>query len=168
MINHTKWVSCLFLCVFLLAACQPAQNMGNNPGMEEAASELAEGDTAYPVEDIIILPEIEYAYPINDEDLARFIRTWDLSEQLQDGTLNESSTKAYSFYADGRFDLRTENETIAGQWTAQLSAMDAMLTLSYETNEVQVLEILELSETLLKLGYFQNGIMIEEIYLPAN
>ena len=166
--KHTKWVIYLFLLVFLLTACQPSVNMDNNMAVDENGDNQAGEGTAYPVEESIFLPEIEYAYPINDEDLGRLIRTWDLSEQWQDGTLNESITKSYDFHLDGQFELRTADETLTGQWTVQLSAMDAMLSLAYETNEVQVVEILELSETLLRLGYFQDGTLVEEVYLPAN
>ncbi len=166
--NHTKGFICLLLCAVLLVSCQPAPNIDNNLAVFENGVELAGEDTAYPVEESIILPQIEYAYPIDDEDLARLMRTWEVSEQWQEGTLNENITKSYSFHADGRFNLRTADETVNGQWTAQLSAIDAMLTLAYETNEIQVVEILELSETLLRLGYFKDGMLIEEVFLPAD
>jgi hypothetical protein len=161
----------LFLLLLALAACQankPAPALNEQPSDNPAYPAGAEsGEEAYPIPEIAISLGDE-AYPINEQDLELLIRTWTLSTYAENDVIKDPAIKTLTFNADGTYELTTEKETTTGNWTAQLMAVEATLILDPGTEQVVIFEIVDLTEALLNLRSFQEGVQIDEQYLLAN
>lgn len=158
----------LILLAATIAACQPLQTEPiNNQSPERAIPEQAE-ETAYPItEQEYTAPQIEAAYPITEEDIQMLIGTWSLIGHSADGVPQDPDLKTLHFKVDGSYEMITETETVTGQWSTRLLAIESTLILETDTGERLNIQITDLSDSLLSLTYYQDGMFIEEDYQPA-
>lgn len=151
-----------------LAGCQQAEVVDEEAVLEEIPPVIDNEEQAYPVEDEIFPPAYEMAYPITEEDLERLMQNWTLVERWENDVQVDMPAKTIRFNPDGSFEISSDGVVTTGSWSAQLMAVESLLILNPGTEAMQTYQILELDESLLSLGIFQDGMYVEESYQPAD
>ena len=170
--HHHVWIS-LIIVLITLSACQSIpviENITDTPSAEDTTilPDTTPFDEAYPLEDIVIPPSFEAAYPITEEDLSKLLRAWTLVTYSENGLQQQPEVKTLRFNADGSYEMITETGQESGNWTARLLAVESTLTLDPGTDEILTFEIVDLEEALLNLRSIRGETQIDEGYQPAD
>lgn len=158
-----------------LTSCQTAEMATPaSPAAEDPAAEEAYPvgyPLGYPVEsetgsgDIAIQ---DWSYPVSEESLVWLNQTWSLSAYAENNQVVNFSGQTITFAPDGSYERTQDGVTATGTWTTQVTNDALTLTLDPGSGQVQMLEIVDLQENRLFLRYAQEGILIEEQYLPVD
>ncbi len=134
------------------------------PDVESGANQ-----EAYPVNAPTSAPEesAALAYPISEEDINLLIGDWVLVSYVENGNAVTPVEKRLTFASDGSYEVVREGETLTGTWETSLTASQAILYMAPLLDDIPLIEIKELTEDTLHLGYNIGGIPFEEIYQPA-
>lgn len=124
-------------------------------------------DEAYPLEGVYMDTGLEQAYPVNEADLQNLYGSWTLTAYSINGTEEAPSPATMTFNDDGSFTRETEQGLIQGTWTAEIM-LHSQLILTSNSQEIQVYNLLTLNSGELRLQSNQDGMLVEEVYSPAN
>ena len=168
------WIT-LIVLFLSLGACNPADT--EPVATESIAGETAQqnptqdtaAEQAYPVETPVKpAAQAESAYPITQDDLGQLIQVWTLTAVTVDGSAQEAAEKTLAFTSGNTFQIITSDNTITGNWTAQLLATESNLILSSSEGTLFSYQITSLEADSLVLTSIQDGKPLEEHFAPAN
>jgi hypothetical protein len=166
--NLLLWII-LSILIIGMTACQASQ-----PGSEEQSSpdlqaDLENTEEAYPVtgEGLLQIETVpESAYPITTEDLQMLYKTWVRSAYYENGSAKEAEELSLTFNPNNTYTMTLSNVTISGEWSASLWAFESTLIIKPATEDLLTYQIQTLEETNLVLTSDQEGVQIEEHFLP--
>ena len=154
-----------FLFLMMLSACQ-----SDATGIDSNISSTSIGDEAYPVDQSYPInndqTDVFSAYPIPEEHIALLAKTWVLSAQTENGISQEPIEKTLILYEDGRYEIITADNTSTGIWTTRTTSSGTELFLDIGTANALLYEIQIMNPDSLLILFHQDGIEIEEQYLP--
>ena len=164
--NITK-ITIFFLFLILLSACQTNATTNNSD-----PSSTHNNDEAYPINQPNIISsdqsDVSSGYPIPEEHAAILSRTWVLSTRVENGISQEPIEKTLILIEDGRYEIITADNTSSGTWTTRTTSSGTTLLLDIGTANVSMYEIQEMNPNGLLISFHQDGIEIEEQYLPQD
>ncbi|MCB2214134.1 hypothetical protein KQH50_01940 [bacterium] len=152
----------LLLVFAILTGCQAAPAEPTEPAVETAYP-INQG---YPLEDVIINTG-EDAYPVQQADLQNLYRNWVLTTYMVDGSEETPPAITLTFNEDGIFSRETEKGLTEGTWRAELTFFPRLI-LETNAQEFEVYNLLGLESDELRWQIGQEGMLIEEVYSPAN
>jgi len=175
--NHVLLWIILSILIISFTACQASQ-----PGSEEPPSPgdiqgdgnnpddpFSPSEDAYPLTDEVppqleVVPES--AYPITTEDLQVLYKTWVRSAYYENGSAKGAEELTLTFNPDNTYTRTLSNVTISGEWSASLWAVESMLIFKPTAQDLFTYQIQTLEETNLVLISYQEGMQIEEHFVP--
>jgi hypothetical protein len=164
--NITR-ITIFFLFLIILSACQT-----NTTTNKSDTSSTQNNEEAYPVNQLNTISsdqsDISSGYPIPEEHAVILSKTWVLSTRVENGISQEPIEKTLILYEDGRYEIITADNTSTGIWTTRTTSSGTELFLDIGTANASMYEIQIMNPDSLLILFHQDGIEIEEQYLPQD